>query len=90
MGVQGCVTDFVKSITHQVVAGWPRHVAGRPWSSASTNLQLGILLYCLLESVTMKPTRERQQGGVGRPGVLAGQPPPGPTSQQPLHIAFSC
>jgi hypothetical protein len=90
MGVQGCVTDFVKSITHQVVAGWPRHVAGRPWSSASTNLQLGILLYRLLESVTVKPTCERLQGGASRPRGFTDQPPPGPTGQQPLHPASSC
>jgi hypothetical protein len=51
---------LVKSVTHQ-------EVADRPWSSASTNLQLGIPLYRLLESVTMKPTRERLQGGVGHP-----------------------
>jgi hypothetical protein len=34
-------------------------MAGRPWSSASTDLQLRIPLYSLLESVTAKPTRER-------------------------------
>jgi hypothetical protein len=30
MGVQGGVTDLVKSVTHQVVAGRPSHVAGQP------------------------------------------------------------
>jgi hypothetical protein len=59
MGVQGGVTDLVKSVTRQVAAGWPSHMAVRPWSSASTDLQLGIPLYHLLESVTMKPTHER-------------------------------
>jgi hypothetical protein len=75
IGVQGGVTNMVKSVTCQVVAG-------RPWSLASTNLQLGIPLYHLLESVTMKPTHERLQG-------LAGRPPPGPIGQWPLHTASS-
>jgi hypothetical protein len=66
IGVQGGVTDLVKSVTRQVVAGWPSHVASHPWSSASTNLYLGILLYRLLESVTAKPTHERLQGGAGQ------------------------
>jgi hypothetical protein len=43
------------------MAGRPRHVAGRPWSLASTDLQLGIPLYHLFESVTTKPTCERLQ-----------------------------
>jgi hypothetical protein len=30
IGVQGGVTDLVMSITRQVLAGRPRHVAGRP------------------------------------------------------------
>jgi hypothetical protein len=62
IGVQGGVIDLVKSVTCQVVAGRPSHVVGRPWSLASTDLQLGIPLYHLLESVTMKPTRERLVG----------------------------
>jgi hypothetical protein len=74
---------LVISVTHQVVAG-------RPWSSASTDLQYGIPLYCLLESVTAKPTRERLQGGAGSPGGLAGWQPLGPTSQRPLHTASLC
>jgi hypothetical protein len=37
IGVQGGVTDLVKSITHQVVADRPSHVAGRPCGSASTD-----------------------------------------------------
>jgi hypothetical protein len=60
------VTDMVKSVTCQVVVGWPSHMAARSWSSASTDLQLGILLYRLLESVTMKPTHEGLQGGTGQ------------------------
>jgi hypothetical protein len=38
----------------------------------------------------MKSTRERLQGGAGRPGGLSGQSPPGQTGQRPLHIASSC
>jgi hypothetical protein len=40
---------MVKSETRHVMAEWPSHVAGRPWSLASTNLQHGIPLCCLLE-----------------------------------------
>jgi hypothetical protein len=75
------VIDLVKSVTRQVVIG-------QPWSSASIDLQLGIPLYRLLESVTVKPARERLQGGAGRPGGLAGWPPPRPSGQWPLHTAF--
>jgi hypothetical protein len=80
---------LVKSVTRQLVADQPSHVAGRPWSLASTNLQLGILLYRLLESVTVNPTHERLQGGVGRLGGLADWPPPEPTGQWPLHTTSS-
>jgi hypothetical protein len=38
----------------------------------------------------MKPTHERLQSGADRLGSLAGQPPPGPTDQCPLHTASSC
>jgi hypothetical protein len=51
---------------------------------------LKLKCHCLLESVTTKPIRERLQGGAGRLGGLACRPPPGPTSQQPLHPASSC
>jgi hypothetical protein len=51
---------LVKMVTCHVVAG-------RPWSSASTDLQLGIHLFCLLESVIAKPTHERLKGGAGHP-----------------------
>jgi hypothetical protein len=59
-------------VTCQVVAGRPAFMGGWPWSSASTDLELGIPLYRFLESVTMKPTREWLQGGAGRPGGLSG------------------
>jgi hypothetical protein len=46
IGVQGGVTDLVKSVTHQVVAGRPSHMAGQPCGLASTNFlhRLGLLL----------------------------------------------
>jgi hypothetical protein len=84
IGVQGGAADLVKSVTHHVVAGRHSHVVDQPWSSASTDLQLRIPLYRLLESVTAKPTHERLQGGAGQLGDLASRPPPGPTSQRPL------
>jgi hypothetical protein len=90
IGVQGGVTNLVKLVTCQVVAGRPSHVADWPWSLASTDLQLGIPLYSLLESVTVKPTHERLQGGADQPQSLVGRPPPRPTGQQPFHIASSC
>jgi hypothetical protein len=76
MGVQRGVTDLVKSVTRQVVAGWPRGLA-------STDFRLWIPYYRLLDSVTVKLTRERLQSGAVRP-------PHGPTSQRPLHTASSC
>jgi hypothetical protein len=90
IGVQGGVTDLVKSVTWQVVAGRPSHMPGWPWSLTSTDLQLGIPLYCLLESVTAKPSRERLQAGAGQPGGLASLLPPGSTSQRPFHTTSSC
>jgi hypothetical protein len=65
-------------------------VVGRPWSLASTDLQLGIPLYRLLESVTVKPTHEGLEGRAGQLGGLADRPPPRPTGQWPLHTASSC
>jgi hypothetical protein len=84
------VTNLVKSVTCQVMACRPSQVAGPPWSSASTDLQLGIPLYRLLESVTLKPTYERLQGWAGRTGGLVSRPPPRPTGQWPMHAASSC
>jgi hypothetical protein len=42
IGVQGGVTDLVKSVTHQVVADRSSHVAGQPCGSACTDF-----LHCL-------------------------------------------
>jgi hypothetical protein len=90
IGVQEGVTNSVKSVTHQVVAGWPSHVAERPRGLASTDFQLRIRCYHLLETATVKSTRERLQSGADRPGGLAGWPPLRPTDQRPLHTASSC
>jgi hypothetical protein len=90
IGVQGRVTNLIKSVTHQVLAGRPSHVAEWSPSLASTDIQLWIPCYRLLESVPMKPTHDRLQSGVGWPGSLAGQPPSTPTGQWTLHIASSC
>jgi hypothetical protein len=38
----------------------------------------------------MKPARESLHGVADRPGGLAGQPPPGSTSQRPLHTVSFC
>jgi hypothetical protein len=75
---------LVKSVTRQVVDRRPSHVAGCLWSSASTDLQLRIPLYHLLERVIVKTTRERLKGGAGRPAT------PGPAGQLPLNTGSSC
>jgi hypothetical protein len=77
IGVQREVTDLDKSVTCHVVAGQLRHMAAQPWSLASTNHQVGILLYRLLESVTVKPHRKRLHDGASHLGGLTGQPPLG-------------
>jgi hypothetical protein len=52
IGVLGAVTDLIKSITHQVLACWPSHMAGRPSREATTISRTRIPFHCLLESVT--------------------------------------
>jgi hypothetical protein len=46
IGVQGGATDMVKSVTHEVVASRPSHMAGQPCGLASTDFLhlLGLLL----------------------------------------------
>jgi hypothetical protein len=80
---------MVKSVTHQVVVGRPSHVAGQPQGPASTDFWLRIPYYPILESVTVKSTREMLQSGAGQPGGLAGWSAPGPTGQRPLHTVSS-
>jgi hypothetical protein len=72
IGVQGGVTDLVKLVTHQVVAGQPSHVAGQPQDPTSTDSRLWIPYYHLLERSTKKPTCERLQSGPADQGGLAG------------------
>jgi hypothetical protein len=50
---------LVQLVTRHVVAARSSHVAGQPQDLASTNFQLWIPCYRLLESVTMKPIYER-------------------------------
>jgi hypothetical protein len=46
IGVQGEVSDLVKSVTRQVVVGRPSHMADRPCGSTSTDFlhRLGLPL----------------------------------------------
>jgi hypothetical protein len=59
IGVQEGVTNLIKLVTCQVLAGRPSHVVGRPTSLASTDFKLQIPYYRLLESVPVKQTDER-------------------------------
>jgi hypothetical protein len=58
--VQGGVTDLVKLVTRQVVAGRPSHVASRPCASASTDflhrLGLPLLVYTRVPEAQAKLT----------------------------------
>jgi hypothetical protein len=90
IGVPGAITNLIKSVIRQVLAGRPSHVAGRPWVEASTDSRPQVLFHCLLESVTAKETHGSLQSGAGQPESLAGQPPTGPTRQWPLHMASPC
>jgi hypothetical protein len=54
IGVQGGVTDLIKSVTPQVLASRPSHVVGQPPSLASTDFKLRIPYYCLLESMPVR------------------------------------
>jgi hypothetical protein len=76
------------SLMCQVLAGQPSHVAKGLSSLASTDFQLQVPCYRLLESVPVMATRERLQSGVGWPRCLVGWPPSGPTGQWPLHATY--
>jgi hypothetical protein len=90
IGVLGAITDLIKSVTCQVLAGQPSHVVSQPWSTTSTDSKPQVPFYHLLESVTTKEAHGRLQSGVDRTGSLAGHPPTGPTYQWTLHMASSC
>jgi hypothetical protein len=83
IGVPKAVTDLIKSVIRQVLAGRPSHVAGRPSSAASIDFKPRVPFHRLLEKITAKETHWRLQSGAGRP-------PTGPTHPWPLHIASSC
>jgi hypothetical protein len=83
IGVPGAITDLIKSIIGQVLAGQPSHMAGRPWGAASTDSRPQVPFHHLLERVTTKETHGRLQSAAGRP-------PTGPTHLWPLHMASSC
>jgi hypothetical protein len=86
IGVQGGVTNLIKSVTRQVLAGRPSHMVGQPPSPASTDFQLQIPYYHLLESMLVKSIHERLKSGAGRPGILADRPSSGPTaSSRQVH-----
>jgi hypothetical protein len=78
IGARGGVTNLIKSVTCQVLAGRPSHMVGRPPSLGSTEFHLQIPCYRHLESVPVKPAHERLQSGAGRLGSLACRPPRGP------------
>jgi hypothetical protein len=65
IGVQAGVTDLIKLLTRQVLAGRPSHVADQSPSPASTDFKLQIPCYCLLESMPVKQTCESLQSGAG-------------------------
>jgi hypothetical protein len=69
---------LIKSVTCQVLAGQPSHVARQPPSLASTDFQLQIPCYRLLESVPVKPIHEREKNGADLPGSLVSCHPLGP------------
>jgi hypothetical protein len=52
--VLGAITDLIKSVIRQVLAGRPSHVAGQPWGAASTNSRPRVPFHHLLESITTK------------------------------------
>jgi hypothetical protein len=57
--VPGAVTDLIKSVIRQVLAGRPSHVADQPSSAASIGSRPHIPFHRLLESVTAKETHGR-------------------------------
>jgi hypothetical protein len=72
IGVPGAITDLIQSVIHQVLAGQPSHVAGRPGGAAITDSKAQVPFHRLWESITAKETHGRLQSGAGRLGSLAG------------------
>jgi hypothetical protein len=90
IGVPGAITDLIKLVTCQVLAGHPSHVVCQPWSIVSTDSRPRVPFCHLLESITAKETHGRLQSGAGRLGSLVGRPPTRPSCQWTLHMASSC
>jgi hypothetical protein len=90
LGVPGAITNLIKLVICQVLAGRHSHVAGQPWRAASIDSRPRVPFHCLLENVTTKETHGRLQSGSDRLGSLAGRPPTGPTHHWPLHTTSSC
>jgi hypothetical protein len=87
IGVQGGVTDLVKSVTCHVVA------ASRPRGSTSTDLQLGIPLYRLMESVTRSQPARGCKVGPADQGVWSTGHPLDPLDSGlctlPPHVRYN-
>jgi hypothetical protein len=90
IGVQGGVTDLIKSVTRQVVAGRLSHMAARPCGLASTDFLQHLGLPLLVETHVHEAVcqtdikHSRPARGFGRPAT------PGPTSQRPLYTTSLC
>jgi hypothetical protein len=72
IGVLGAITNLIKSVIHQVLAGRPSHMTGRQWSAGSTDSRPWVPFHRLLKSVTAKESHRRLQSGANQPGSLAG------------------
>jgi hypothetical protein len=75
IGVNVTSTDLERSIWHQVVAGWPSHVASRLGGAGSTNSGFSSLCRC----VATKARAEPSQSLVDWARSWAGWPALGPT-----------
>jgi hypothetical protein len=67
IGVPGVITNLIKSVTREVLAGQPSHVAGQPWGAATTDSRPRVPFHCLLETFTAKETHGRLQSEASRP-----------------------
>jgi hypothetical protein len=63
--VLGAITDMIKSVIHQVLAG-------QLWSVAATHSRPRVPFHRLLESVTTKEAHRRLQSVASQLGSLAG------------------
>jgi hypothetical protein len=78
IGVIGAVIILIRLVIHQVLAGRPSHMAGRPSRVPTTDSRPQVPFHRHLESVTDKETHGRLQSGAGWPASLAIGHPPGP------------